>query len=201
MAAQSIPQWGHLHTQHDTVLDTHIDLCEDRDASVRLYAIRGLAVLCKQVTSLVGKVADVLGQLAATGDQKELTAVKQGLTQVLQLDGKAALESLFRLVKQDGETRNVLVPIVVEAVKDAPEALLDWIGEQVIAIANLKDIDGDVFLQILNGIRNSKAKEEKKMQVAVNAASKWFVVQSEFDVKMRFICIFLTYTLFTGFSL
>jgi hypothetical protein len=183
LAAQAIPQWAHLHTQHELVLDAHIDLCEDQDAVVRLHAIRGLAVLCKGVPALTGKVADVLGQLAATGDAKERAAVKVGVAQAVLVDRKAALESLFRLVRQEVEVRDVLVPLLVEGVQEVKEEMIEWVGEQIVGFAKAAELDTDVLMQILQAIGKSKCAKEKKEEILGAVAAKWFVVQGEFDVR------------------
>jgi HEAT repeat protein len=182
LAAQALPQYAHLHTQHETALDAHIDLCEDTDPVVRLHAIRGLAVLCKGIPELAARVADILGQLSATGDAKELAAVKQGLSAVLVVDKKATLESLFRLVKQETEVRDALVPVLVETLHTVEETLLEWLGEQIGALAKSKDIDSELFMQIFDSLAKSQIEKAKKNSMLANIATKWIVVQDEFDV-------------------
>lgn len=186
LAAQALPQYAHLHTQHETALDALIDLCEDTDPVVRLHAIRGLHVLCKGIPELAARVADILGQLAATGDAKELAAVKQGLTAVIIVDKKATLESLFRLVRQESEVRDALVPVLVETLHSVEDAMLEWLGEQVGALAKSKDIDSELFLQIFDSLAKSKIEKTKKNGMLANIATKWIVVQDEFDVLLNY---------------
>ena len=69
LAAQLIPKHaGGFPLLGDTALHAMIDLCEEQNNLVRLYAIRGLAGLAKHSAEQGAKVVDVLAQLLLSGE-------------------------------------------------------------------------------------------------------------------------------------
>ncbi|KAG6510743.1 hypothetical protein ZIOFF_028778 [Zingiber officinale] len=70
---------------------------------IRIQAIRGLPLLCKDTPEHVPKIVDVLGQLLIYEENVERDAVQKALMTLLRQDVKASLTALFKHIEQGAE--------------------------------------------------------------------------------------------------
>lgn len=99
LAAQLIPKFfKHFPTLSEQALDQHFNLCEDEELGVRVQAVRGLPIFCKDTPEHLSKIVDVLGQLLPAGENVERDAVHKALMSLLRQDVKTSLSVLFKLV-------------------------------------------------------------------------------------------------------
>ena len=75
-----------------------VQLCEDEKVMIRIHAIRGLELICKNNPSTVRRIAEMLGQLLVSEEKLELAAVKATFTSLFAIDPQAAFLALFTLV-------------------------------------------------------------------------------------------------------
>ncbi|KAK4755594.1 hypothetical protein SAY87_009351 [Trapa incisa] len=123
LAAQLIPRffkffpdlWG-------PALDCHLDLLEEEDLGVRVQAIRGLPLFCKDNLENVSKIVDILVQLLADEDFVARDAVNKALMSLLRQDVKASLTTLF------GRILNVDEPSTEELIR---EKILSFVRDKV----------------------------------------------------------------------
>lgn len=80
---------------------------------IRVQAIRGLPLLCKDTPEFLPKVADVLGQLLLAEESLEKDAVQKALMSVLRQDTKASLTALFKHIESSDENIREKVLIFV----------------------------------------------------------------------------------------
>jgi len=98
LASQFIPKYlKYFPKRVMDAINAQIDLCEDELKEVRVSAIKGLPMLCKDSSSNVEQVVTVLGQLLASQDSVELEVVKKALLTVFSFDAKETLKTLFQL--------------------------------------------------------------------------------------------------------
>lgn len=99
LAAQLIPKYCRYFPQlSDQALDQHLYLCEDEELGVRVQAIRGLPLFCKDTPEYLPKIIDILAQLLVTGENVERDAVHKALMSLLRQDIKTSLTALFKHV-------------------------------------------------------------------------------------------------------
>ncbi|MCO5603770.1 hypothetical protein L7F22_057922 [Adiantum nelumboides] len=68
LAAQLIPRFfKHFPSLSSEGINAQLDLCEEDELGIRVQAIRGLPLLCKDTPRHLPKIADVLGQLLLAG--------------------------------------------------------------------------------------------------------------------------------------
>ncbi|KAK6132782.1 hypothetical protein DH2020_033460 [Rehmannia glutinosa] len=97
LAAQMIPKFFKYFPElSEQALDQHLYLCEDEElgwldseGSVRVQAIRGLPLFCKDTPEHLAKIVDILGQLLIAGDNVERDAVHKALMSLLRQDVKS----------------------------------------------------------------------------------------------------------------
>ncbi|XP_058100666.1 apoptosis inhibitor 5-like protein API5 [Magnolia sinica] len=105
LAAQLIPRFFKFFPSLTSkAYDAHCDLCEEEELGIRVQAIRGLPLLCKDTPENVSKIVDVLGQLLLAEENVERDAVHKALMSLLRQDPKASLTALFHHVEA-GEER------------------------------------------------------------------------------------------------
>ncbi|KAE8715183.1 Apoptosis inhibitory protein 5 (API5) isoform 2 [Hibiscus syriacus] len=99
LAAQLIPRFFKLFPNLSSrALNAHFDLIEEEDLAVRVQAIRGLPLFCKNTNEYITKIVDILGQLLTTDEIVERDAVYKALMSVLRQDVKAPPERLMELI-------------------------------------------------------------------------------------------------------
>ncbi|CAA0808690.1 Apoptosis inhibitory protein 5 (API5 [Striga hermonthica] len=97
LAAQMIPRFFKYFPElSEQALDQHLDLCVDEELGVRVQAIRGLPLFCRDTPENLAKIVDILGQLLVAGDNVERDAVHKALMTLLRQDVKTSLTALFK---------------------------------------------------------------------------------------------------------
>nr|AIT42143.1 apoptosis inhibitor 5-like protein [Solanum tuberosum] len=97
LAAQLIPKFVKFFPElAEQALDQHLNLIEDHELGVRVQAIRGLPLFCKDTPEQLTKIVDILGQLLIAGENVERDAVHKALMTVLRQDVKTSLTALFK---------------------------------------------------------------------------------------------------------
>ncbi|KAL6538317.1 hypothetical protein OROGR_012305 [Orobanche gracilis] len=102
LAAQMIPKFFKYFPElSEQALDQHLYLCEDEELGwakhhVRVQAIRGLPLFCKDTPEHLAKIVDILSQLLIAGDNVERDAVHKALMSLLRQDVKTSLIALFK---------------------------------------------------------------------------------------------------------
>ncbi|XP_068664365.1 apoptosis inhibitor 5-like protein API5 isoform X2 [Aristolochia californica] len=106
LAAQLIPRFVKFFPglAADAIY-AHFDLCEDEESAVRIQAIRGFPLLCKDTAEYISKIVYVVGQLLTAEENVERDAVQKCLMSILRQDVKESLTSLFKHI--DGGDENV----------------------------------------------------------------------------------------------
>ncbi|KAJ7947052.1 apoptosis inhibitor 5 [Quillaja saponaria] len=98
LAAQLIPRFFKFFPDlSGSALDAHLDLIEAEELGVRVQAVRGLPLFCKDTPENIGKIVDILVQLLADAEEfVERDAVYKALMSLLRQDVKASLTALFK---------------------------------------------------------------------------------------------------------
>ncbi|XP_055807628.1 apoptosis inhibitor 5-like protein API5 isoform X2 [Solanum dulcamara] len=97
LTAQLIPKYVKFFPQlAEQALDQHLNLIEDQELGVRVQAIRGLPLFCKDTPEQLSKIVDILAQLLVAGENVERDAVHKALMTVLRQDVKTSLTALFK---------------------------------------------------------------------------------------------------------
>ncbi|KAJ3265605.1 hypothetical protein HDU77_004613 [Chytriomyces hyalinus] len=99
LAATAIPKYIALVPGiADDALDSHLDLCEDDNASVRHAAIKALPAFAVSVPGFTSKVVDVLCQLLQTDNTEEAAVVSASLTSCFYSDPAASSTAIFHQI-------------------------------------------------------------------------------------------------------
>ncbi|XWS12563.1 hypothetical protein CRYUN_Cryun37aG0100500 [Craigia yunnanensis] len=97
LAAQLIPRFFKFFPNLSSrALNAHFDLIEEEDLAVRVQAIRGLPLFCKDTKEFISKIVDILGQLLTAEEIVERDAVHKALMSVSRQDIKESLTALFK---------------------------------------------------------------------------------------------------------
>uniref|UniRef100_A0A2P2LAI3 Uncharacterized protein MANES_17G052000 n=1 Tax=Rhizophora mucronata TaxID=61149 RepID=A0A2P2LAI3_RHIMU len=97
LAAQLIPRFFKFFPDLSSqAVDAHLDLIEEEELGVRVQAIRGLPLFCKDTPEYLSKIVDILVQLLAAEEIVERDAVHKALMSLLRQDVKASLTALFK---------------------------------------------------------------------------------------------------------
>ncbi|KAF8408994.1 hypothetical protein HHK36_005065 [Tetracentron sinense] len=89
LAAQLIPRFFKFFPSISSLaVEAHFDLCEEEELGVRVQAIRGLPLFCKDTPEYVSKIVDILGQLLTAEENVERDAVHKALMSLLRQDVK-----------------------------------------------------------------------------------------------------------------
>lgn len=99
LAAQLIPRFFKFFPDLSSrAVNAHIDLIEEEELGVRVQAIRGLPLFCKDTPEYLSKIVDILVQVLASDETVERDAVHKALMSLLRQDVKASLTALFKHV-------------------------------------------------------------------------------------------------------
>ncbi|KAL9269867.1 Apoptosis inhibitor 5-like protein [Drosera capensis] len=99
LAAQLIPRFFKFFPElSDEAVYAHLDLCEEEELGVRVQAIRGLPLFCKDNPEYVAKIVDILAQLLMADENVERDAVQKALMSLLRQDVGDSLSALFKHV-------------------------------------------------------------------------------------------------------
>ncbi|KZV57552.1 apoptosis inhibitor 5-like [Dorcoceras hygrometricum] len=104
LAAQLIPRFfKYFPGLSVNAVDAHLDLCEAEELGIRVQAIRGLPLFCKDTPEHLSKIVDILAQLLTAEENVERDAVNKALLSLLRQDVKASLTALFRHIESIDE--------------------------------------------------------------------------------------------------
>ncbi|KAK4493234.1 hypothetical protein RD792_017896 [Penstemon davidsonii] len=100
LAAQLIPRFfKYFPSLSVNAVDAHLDLCEAEELAIRVQAIRGLPLFCKDTPEHLSKIVDILAQLLTAVENVERDAVHKALLSLLRQDVKASLTALFKHIE------------------------------------------------------------------------------------------------------
>ncbi|XP_010260402.1 PREDICTED: apoptosis inhibitor 5-like protein API5 isoform X2 [Nelumbo nucifera] len=126
LAAQLIPRFFKFFPSLSSqAVEAHFDLCEEEELGIRVQAIRGLPLFCKDTPEYVSKIVDILGQLLTAEENVERDAVQKALLSLLRQDVKASLSALFKHIESTDE------PSADESIR---EKVLNFIRDKVFPI-------------------------------------------------------------------
>ncbi|KAK1422708.1 hypothetical protein QVD17_17994 [Tagetes erecta] len=104
LAAQLIPRFFKFFpVLSGSAVDAHLDLCEADELGIRVQAIRGLPLFCKDTPEHISKIVDILAQLLIAEENVERDAVHKALLSLLRQDVKASLTALFKHIESVDE--------------------------------------------------------------------------------------------------
>ncbi|KAI7730975.1 hypothetical protein M8C21_006824 [Ambrosia artemisiifolia] len=104
LAAQLIPRFFKFFPGlSGSAVDAHLDLCEAEELGIRVQAIRGLPLFCKDTPEHISKIVDILAQLLIAEENVERDAVHKALLSLLRQDVKASLTALFKHIESVDE--------------------------------------------------------------------------------------------------
>ncbi|PHT35737.1 hypothetical protein CQW23_23437 [Capsicum baccatum] len=99
LAAQLIPRFfKYFPSLSVRAVDAQLDFCEAEELAVRVQAIRGLPLFCKDTPEHLSKIVDILVQLLTADENVERDAVNKALLSLLRQDVKGIMSSTY-LVK------------------------------------------------------------------------------------------------------
>lgn len=166
LAAQLIPRFfKYFPSLSSQAVEAHFDLCEEEELGIRVQAIRGLPLLCKDTPEYVSKIVDVLGQLLTAEENVERDAVHKALMSLLRQDVKASLSALFKHIESSDE------PIADDTIR---ETVLKFIRDKVFPLKaellkpqeqmerhitdlvkkSLQDVTGEEFKMFIDFLRS-----------------------------------------------
>ncbi|KAF8110228.1 hypothetical protein N665_0086s0066 [Sinapis alba] len=196
LASQLIPRYFKFFPTLSTdAFDAHIDCIEDGDLGVRVQAIRGLPLFCKDTPDTISKIVDVLVQLLNTEEPVERDAVHKALMSLIRHDPKASLTALFTHAGVTPTTddqirekalnfiRDKVFPIKAELLKPQEEMerhITDLIKQ------SLEDVTGEEFKMFMDfltslSIFGGKAAQER-MQELVEIIEGQADLNAQFDI-------------------
>ncbi|KAG6641341.1 apoptosis inhibitor 5-like protein API5 isoform X2 [Carya illinoinensis] len=173
LAAQFIPRFFKFFpTLSGPAIDTHLDLIEEEELGVRVQAIRGLPLFCKDTPEHIAKIVDILVQLLASEEFVERDAVHKALMSLLTQDVKASLTALFKHIGSVDEPstdevirekvltfiRDKVFPIKAELLKPQEEMerhITDLIKK------SLEDVTGAEFRMFMDFLKSLSTFGEK----------------------------------------
>ncbi|CAK9197889.1 unnamed protein product [Sphagnum troendelagicum] len=173
LAAQLIPRFfKYFPSLSAQAINAQLDLCEEDELGIRVQAIRGLPLLCKDTPEHVPKIGDVLGQLLLAEEGLERDAVSKALMSVLRQDTKASLTALFKHIENSDENiREKILVFVRERVFPLKRELLQPEAEMERHITDLikkslQDVTGAEFKMFMDFLKsltlfNDKAPPER----------------------------------------
>ncbi|KAM7263542.1 hypothetical protein ACFE04_001225 [Oxalis oulophora] len=173
LVAQLIPRFFKFFPDlSNRAVDAHIDLIEEEDLGVRVQAIRGLPLFCKDTPEFLSKVIDILVQLLTAEEIVERDAVHKALMSLLRQDVKASLTALFKHIISADEPssdelfrekvlsfiRDKVFPIKAEILKPREEMerhITDLIKK------SLEDVTGAEFRMFMDFLKSLSIFGEK----------------------------------------
>ncbi|KFK44729.1 hypothetical protein AALP_AA1G295200 [Arabis alpina] len=196
--------------------DVYLDIIEEEDLGVRVQAIRGLPLFCKDTPEYISKIIHVLVQFLNAEESMERDAVHKALMSLFRQDTKASLTALFKHAEATPTTddqirekvlnflRDKVFPLKGELLKPQDEMerhITDLIKK------SLGDVTGEEFNMFMDfltslSIFGGKAPQER-MQELVGIVEGQADLDAQFDISNtnhidRFIsCLKLALPFFT----
>ncbi|KAL6198348.1 hypothetical protein ACLB2K_028140 [Fragaria x ananassa] len=198
LAAQLIPRFFKFFPGLSSpAIDTHLDLIEEEELGVRVQAIRGLPLFCKDTPEHISKIVDILVQLLHADEFVERDAVHKALMALLRQDVKASLTALFKHIGSVDEPsqddiirekvlsfiRDKVFPIKAEVLKPQEEMerhITDLIKK------SLEDVTGAefrMFMDFLKGLSIFGDKAPKERMVELIG-----IIEGQADLDAQFNC-------------
>ncbi|XP_078176764.1 apoptosis inhibitory protein 5 (API5) [Carex rostrata] len=163
LAAQLIPRYfKHFPSLATQAMSAQFDLVEEDELAIRVQAIRGLPLLCKDTPEYVSKIVDVLGQLLGSEENVERDAVHKALMSLLRQDVKASLTALFNHIELGLENvrekvicflKDKVFPIKAELLK--PQDEMERFVTDLVK-KSLQDVTGAEFKLFMEFLKNFK---------------------------------------------
>ena len=200
LSCQFIMRFFKFFSQSETLLeqtlDALFDLCEDNDASIRRQAIKELPNICKSVPSTVARISDILAQLLQAEDSIEYAVVQTSLLNLVKIDAKECLMTLFVQILNASETGGEIIRertikfLATKLPSLSPEILTNEIEN--LLIGKIQETLNDVtsqefatFIKILASLRQMQQNDGRTrlIEVIANQAGISEDPDSDFDPK------------------
>uniref|UniRef100_A0A1J3DYG6 Apoptosis inhibitor 5 n=1 Tax=Noccaea caerulescens TaxID=107243 RepID=A0A1J3DYG6_NOCCA len=196
LASQLIPRYFKFFPSLSTdAFNAHMDCIDDGDLGVRVQAIRGLPLFCKDTPDILSKIVDVLVQLLNTEESVERDAVHKALMSLLRQDPKVSSTALFTHAgvtpTTDDQIREKVLNFVKDKVFPVKGELLKPQEEMERHITDLikqslEDVTGGEFKMFMDfltslSIFGGKAPKER-MQELVEIIEGQADLNAQFDV-------------------
>ncbi|KAG6546448.1 hypothetical protein Mapa_011996 [Marchantia paleacea] len=191
LSAQLIPRYFKFFPNYSSqAINAQLDLCEEDELGIRVQAIRGLPLLCKDTPVHLPKIADVLGQLLLAEEGLERDAVQKALMSVLRQDTKASLTALFKHIENSDENiRERVLIFVREKVFPLKNELLHPQEEMERHITDLikkslQDVTGAEFKMFMDFLKSLSLFGEKAPPERVQELLE--IVEGQADLDAQF---------------
>ncbi|WZZ39789.1 hypothetical protein YC2023_036048 [Brassica napus] len=196
LASQLIPRYFKFFPTLSTeAFDAHMDCIDEENIGVRVQAIRGLPLFCKDSPDIISKIVDVLVQLLNTEETMERDAVHKALMSLIRQDPKASLTALFTHAgvtpTTDDQIREKVLNFIRDKVFPLKGELLKPQEEMERRITDLikqslEDVTGGEFKMFMDfltslSIFGAKAPQER-MQELVEIIEGQADLDAQFDV-------------------
>lgn len=180
----------------EETLDALFDLCEDNDPAIRRQAIKELPNICKTVPSTVARISDILAQLLQAEDSIEYAVVQSSLLQLVKIDTKNCLMTLFVQILSANESGGEVIRertikfLATKLPSLSPEIMTNEIENFLITKIQdtLSDVTGQefgTFIKILSSLRQLQQTEGRTrlIEIIANQAGISDDSNSDFDPK------------------
>ncbi|XP_057471800.1 apoptosis inhibitor 5-like protein API5 isoform X2 [Actinidia eriantha] len=197
LAAQLIPRFFKFFPElSDLAVDSQIDLCETEDLGVRVQAIRGLPLFCKDTPEHLSKIIDILAQILTAEENVERDAVHRALLSLLRQDVKASLTALFKHIESVDEPstdenlrertlcfiRDKVFPLKAELLK--PQEQMERLITDLIK-KSLQDVTGAEFKMFIDFLKSLSIFGEKAPPESVQELIEIIEGQADLDAQFN----------------
>ncbi|XP_019175865.1 PREDICTED: apoptosis inhibitor 5-like protein API5 isoform X2 [Ipomoea nil] len=197
LAAQLIPRFfKYFPSLSVSAVDAHLDLCEAEELGIRVQAIRGLPLFCKDTPEHLSKIVDILAQLLTAEENVERDAVHKALLSLLRQDVKASLTALFKHIESIDEQmtdenlrertlifiRDKVFPIKTELLKP-PDQMERHITDLI--KKSLQDVTGAEFKMFMDFLKNLSIFGEKAPPECVQELIEIIEGQADLDAQFN----------------
>ncbi|XP_022892394.1 apoptosis inhibitor 5-like protein API5 [Olea europaea var. sylvestris] len=197
LAAQLIPRFfKYFPGLSVNAVDAHLDLCEAEELGIRVQAIRGLPLFCKDTPEHLSKIVDILAQLLTAEENVERDAVHKALLSLLRQDVKASLTALFKHIESIDEQiidenlrertlifiRDKVFPLKAELLKPSDQMerhITDLIKK------SLQDVTGVEFKMFMDFLKNLNIFGEKAPPERVQELIEIIEGQADLDAQFN----------------
>uniref|UniRef100_A0A5B7B0X5 Putative apoptosis inhibitor 5 isoform X1 n=1 Tax=Davidia involucrata TaxID=16924 RepID=A0A5B7B0X5_DAVIN len=199
LAAQLIPRFFKFFPDpdlSDSAVDAHLDLCEAEELGIRVQAIRGLPLFCKDTPEHLSKIVDILAQLLTAEENVERDAVHKALLSLLRQDVRASLTALFKHIESVdypstdenlrertlGFIRDKVFPLKAELLK--PQEQMEGHITDLIK-KSLQDVTGAEFKMFMDFLKSLSIFGEKAPPERVQELIEIIEGQADLDAQFN----------------
>ncbi|CAN4117482.1 unnamed protein product [Withania somnifera] len=197
LAAQLIPRFfKYFPSLSVRAVDAQLDFCEAEELAVRVQAIRGLPLFCKDTPEHLSKIVDILVQLLTAEENVERDAVNKALLSLLRQDVKASLTALFKHIETIDEQmsddnlrertlvfiKDKVFPLKTELLKP-PEQMERHITDLI--KKSLQDVTGGEFKMFMDFLRSLSIFGDKAPQERVQELIEIIAGQADLDAQFN----------------